>query len=121
MDDAVSGVVVGDESGHYVAVNVGTGIALNVSYFFSRHGENRKDERRKITGSYLPSVLPNHSQQIQLALMVNSHAGDHQITFFFQESRRLAGTNPPSCHPKPYVIIDFGMRQLLQDFQPERI
>jgi hypothetical protein len=35
MDDAVGGVCVGDEGGHYVAVNIGNGIAMNVSYFSS--------------------------------------------------------------------------------------
>jgi len=35
MDDATGGVCVGDEGGHYVAVNIGNGIAMNVSYFFT--------------------------------------------------------------------------------------
>jgi hypothetical protein len=116
MDDAVSGVLVGDEAGHYVAVNIGNGIAMNVSYFFKARRDSDKPWV-KVTGSYLPGVLPNHSQQIQLALLVNSHPGENEITFLFQS---LGGRWYESVVTvKSKVIVDFGMKQLPASFRPD--
>lgn len=113
MDDAVGGVVIDDESGHYVAMNVGNGLALNVSYFF-KYRREPEQPWTKVTGSYLPNVLP--IQKIMLALMVNAYGGDHQITFVFQS---LGGRWYESIVVmRTKVIIDFGLRQLPQDFQP---
>jgi len=113
MDDAVGGVVIDDESGKYVAINVGNGLALNVSYFF-KYRREANDPWTKVTGSYLPNVLPN--QKIMIALMVNAHAGDHQITFLFQS---LGGRwYESTLLIRSRVIIDFGFQQLPEDFTP---
>jgi hypothetical protein len=69
-----------------------------------------------VTASYLPSVLPNHSQQIQLALLVNAHPGENQITFLFQS---LSGRwYESTVLVRGKVIVDFGMQQLPRDFRP---
>jgi hypothetical protein len=113
MDDAVGGVVIDDESAQYVAMNIGNGLALNVSYFF-KHRREADQPWKKITGSYLPNVLPN--QKIMLALPVNAYPGDHGITFFFQSSGGRWYESSVVIRSK--VIIDFGLRQLPQDFKP---
>jgi len=113
MDGALGGSVVKDEGGQYVAVNVGNGIALNVSYFF----KIRKDEDqpwKKIAQSYLQTVQLD--QPAQLALMLNAYPGDHQITFLFQS---LGGRWYESVIViRSRVPIDSGFRQLPESFHP---
>ena len=96
-------------------MNVGNGLALNVSYSFQARRDSVKPWQ-KITGSYLPSVLPNHSQQIQLALLLNAYPGENEITFLFQS---LGGRWYQSVVTiKSKVMVDFGIRQLPESFHP---
>ena len=91
MDGAVGGTVVDDEQGQYVALNIGTGVALNVSYQFSARRDSAPWELK--SASYLQSVRPN--QHVMMALMVNAYDGDHQIVFRFR-AWVAGGMNRPS-------------------------
>jgi hypothetical protein len=81
MDGAVGGTVVRDEAGHYVALNQGNGLALNVQYLF-RVRPDADAAWKDIVNGYLQTVQPGEG--VQMALMVNAYGGDHEITFRFQ-------------------------------------
>jgi hypothetical protein len=113
MDGAVGGSVVFDETGQYQAVNVGSGIALNVSYCFKARRDSDKPWEKKAQ-SYLQTL--QIGQPAQLALMINAYPGDHEITFLFQS---LGGRWYESViQIESNVPTDSSFRQLPESFQP---
>lgn len=113
MDGAVGGSVVKDEGGHFVAINVGTGVALNVRYLFRVHRDSDQ-QWQAITTGYLQTISPN--QQVQMALMVNAYAGDHEIEYRFQS---LGGRWYESTVTiESRVLTKLGFKQLPISFDP---
>lgn len=113
-DGAVSSVVVDDDQGQYVAMNIGNGPALNVSYYFRFRRDSGEAWQSGPDPSYLPSV--STLQTPLLALLVNGRGDEHQIMFLFQSLGGRWYESVVSIRSK--AIIDFGMRQLPQGFRP---
>jgi hypothetical protein len=112
-DGAVGGSVVFDETGHYQAVNVGNGIALNVAYFFKARPDSDRPWEKKAQ-SYLQTLQLD--QPAQLALLINAYPGDHEITFLFQS---LGGRWYESIiRIESKVPTDSRFRQLPESFHP---
>jgi hypothetical protein len=110
---AVGGSVVNDEAGFYVAINVGSGSALNVSYFFKARRDSDKPWDKK-AASYFQTISPN--QQVQLALLINAYPGENEITFLFQSLGGRWYESVVTIESK--VLTDFGFKQLPESFHP---
>jgi hypothetical protein len=112
MDGAVGGTVVDDEEGQYVAVNIGSGVALNVQYLF----RVRRDSGpwKDITTGYLQIVAAK--QPVQMALAVNAYPGDNEIVFRFQS---LGGRwYESTVMMESKVLTNLAFKQLPRSFDP---
>jgi hypothetical protein len=113
LEGAVGASVVKDEGGRYVAVNIGNGIALNVSYFFKVRRDCDQPWARK-SQSYLQTIQLD--QPVALALMINAYSGDHEITFLFQSLGGRWYESVVLIQSK--VLTDSRFKQLPEWFQP---
>ena len=77
---AVGGTVVRTDDGTFVAENIGTGVALNVTYRFNNLDApetNRPQEK-----SYLLNVLPG--KQIAMPKLASMYSGNCEVIFSFE-------------------------------------
>lgn len=82
MHGAVGGMVVRADDGTFVAENIGTGVALNVTYRFNNLDapeKNRPQEK-----GYLLNILPGQKVAMPEPINASPYCGSCQLIFSFQ-------------------------------------
>jgi len=82
MHEAVGGMVVHGVDSHFAVQNIGTGIALNISYHFRSLDapEKSRPERTR----YLLYVLQGHPIKLPEPMNVSGYCGNCEVIFRFQ-------------------------------------
>jgi hypothetical protein len=108
MNDAVGGLVVHGVNSNIVVQNIGTGIALNISYYFKSLEASRTDRPER--ARYLLYVLQGQKIELPESMNVSAYGGNCEVVFHF---RSIGGKHYQSTVTmNNHVLTAFDLKAL---------
>ncbi|SPF34808.1 hypothetical protein SBA1_1340021 [Candidatus Sulfotelmatobacter kueseliae] len=105
MDGAVGNIIAAADHGSYVVKNIGSGVALNVQYRFTRPDDDPVHPREM---RYIPTL--EATGRAALVETIGGYNAEHEVTFEYESiGRRKYRTTIQLNHR---VITSFGFKEI---------